>query len=196
MPEADPQDPISFATPPPKPYHPGALAHAFAGLQAGIVGVIWMFLCFFVGALWSGGGIWSVPNLFATTFYGDYAYQNEFFKVTWTGIAFIVVLYGTMGAIWGLAWRGRRGPLMSFLGALTGLAIYYLFFGFVWPRANPLISIYAPIRQVQVAHVLWGAALAKSPLYANRIAAALAPPVYRERGNGDGPATVSGDVIQ
>ena len=152
----------------------GWLIHALAGLQAGIVGVIWMFVCFVAAALWSDSGIWSVPNLFSTVFYGDYAYQNEFLRTTWAGTALIVVVYGLTGVVWGCFWKGRRRPLLSVYGALTGLALYYFFFHFVWPHADPLIPLYAPVMQLQVANVLWGAALARSPVYSARIAAALA----------------------
>ncbi len=140
---------------------PGFLVFASAGLQAGIVGVIWMFVLFVVAAFLTGGGIWSMPNLFATAFYGEYAWQNGFFRDTWSGIALLVVLYGSIGALWGCFWKDHRKPLLSFYGAILGLAVYYLFFNFVWTHVNPAIPLYAPIRQMQVAHVLWGAALSK-----------------------------------
>lgn len=155
----------------------GLLTHALAGLHAGIVGVIWMFACFAVAALLEGGGIWSIPNLFSTTFYGDFAYQPVFLRSTWAGLALIIVLYGLMGAIWGCVWKEHRKALLSFYGALTGLAVYYLFFNVVWVHLSPLIPLYAPVRQLQVAHILWGAALARSPGYSKRISAAMTPSV-------------------
>jgi hypothetical protein len=179
-----------------------SLIHALAGLQAGIVGVIWMYACFVAAALWGDGSIWSVSNLFSTLFYGDYAYQSEFLRTTWGGAALIVVLYGLIGAVWGCIWKDRRRPLLSVYGALTGLGVYYFFFNFVWTHADPLIPLYAPVRQLQVAHILWGAALAKSPVYSARIAAAVNPTgVTRDTGNGgDAPqeeaAIVSGELIQ
>jgi hypothetical protein len=195
---AEPREPVSSAAPPQPAahYRLGFLVPAFAGLQAGIVGVLWMFLCFFAGAIWTGSGIWSVPNLFSTIFHGEYAYQNEFFKSTWAGIALIVVIYGTIGALWGMLWRTRRPPLFSFAGAIMGMIVYYVFWDFIWPHANPLIADYAPLREIQVGHILWGLALAKSPAYAARIAAALTPaPAYPPPGP-DGPGTVTGEVIQ
>lgn len=196
--DAEPRDPTFYAPlPPPPPYRPGSLVFALAGLQAGIVGVVWMFLCFFVGAVWTGGGLWSVPNLFATLFHGEYAYQNEFFKSTWAGVALLVVIYGSIGALWGCVWRARRRPLFAFTGAILGLAVYFLFFDFIWPRVNPIISDYAPLREVELAHILWGMALAKSPFYASRIAAALGPtPVFHEPPASQGSGTVTGEVIQ
>lgn len=151
------------------------LLNAWAGLHAGMVGVFWMVGCFFVGAIWSGNGIWSVPNLFATLFHGDIAYEGVFLSTTWSGIALIIFLYGLLGVIWGCIWRERRTPFLSFLGALTGLAVYYLFFDLVWAHVNPLMPLYAPVAQMQVAHILWGAALARSPGYSRRLSAGSDP---------------------
>src|SRR5580704_1573241 len=64
----------------------GFLICSLAGLQAGVAGVIWMFGVFVVAAFWSGRGVWSVPNLFSTVFYGDFAYQDIFLRSTWAGL--------------------------------------------------------------------------------------------------------------
>jgi len=189
---------------------PGLLVYAMAGLQAGIVGVLWMFGCFVVAAFWSGGGIWSVPNLFSTVFYGDFAYQDYFLRSTWAGMALIVVIYGLLGAVWGCFWKSERKPLLAFFGALTGVAVYYLCFDFVWQYVDQLIPLYAPTRELQVAHILWGVALAKSPGYARRIAlaesgtppagppeSASPPPVLHSdnQPSGDDAESVSGELI-
>ena len=174
----------------------GLLLHALAGLEAGIVGVIWMFGCFVVAAFWEGRGIWAVPNLFSTLFYGDYAYQDQFLRTTWAGLAVIIVLYGIVGAVWGCIWKEERKPLLSFFGALTGLATYYFFFNFFWVHANPLIPLYAPVRQLQVAHILWGAALARSPGYSKRISATLTGPQISRGSNQAAAEIVSGELIR
>jgi predicted membrane-bound mannosyltransferase len=176
------------------------LIHALAGLQAGIVGVSWMFACFVVAAFWGGGGIWSVPNLFSTVFYGENAWQNEFFRTTWAGIALIVVLYGLIGIVWGCFLRDHRRPLLSFYGLLAGLATYLVFFGYVWAHVNPLIPLYAPVRELLVAHVLFGAALAKSPGYSVRIARAISPLAgsgsKRQASDQETAEIVSGELIR
>ena len=153
------------------------LTYALAGLEAGITGVIWMFACFFVAAYWNSSGVWSVPNLFATVFYGDYAYEGDFRRSTWAGIALIVVIYGLLGLVWGWLWKDNRRPMLSFYGAMAGLAVYFIFFDFIWTHLNPLIPLYAPVRQLEVAHILWGVGLARSPVYARRITTAMLPPV-------------------
>jgi hypothetical protein len=178
---------------------PGLLLSAMAGLQAGIVGVAWMFACFLTAAFWNGQSIWSMPNIFSTVFYGENVYADDFSRRTWAGMALIVVLYGLLGAIWGCIWKDRRKSLLSIFGALAGLAIYYLFFDFIWIHANPLIPLYAPARQLQVAHILWGIALARSPGYSRRIERAIAPPVLPEAAGGSGQeaaAIVSGELIR
>jgi hypothetical protein len=109
-------------------------------------------------------------------FYGDYVYQDEFFHTTWAGLATIVVIYTVLGMLWGVVLGERRRPLLAFSGALTGLLVYFLFFNFIWVHLAPSIVLYAPARQLEVAHILWGAVLAKSPAFAARISAAAAPP--------------------
>lgn len=206
--------PESPAAPP-----PGMLTYAVAGLHAGMVGVIWMFACFAIAAYWNGSGIWSVPNLLSTVFYGDYAFDDQFFRFTWAGLAILIVVYGLLGILWGCIWKQDRKPLLSFYGALTGLAVYYVFFHFIWPRANPMIAFHAPVRQLAVAHILWGAALARSPGYSREIAAAAqhhpaamqslnfsgsGSPTGSSTGNStgvstgsqDGAESVSGELIQ
>lgn len=154
-----------------------------------------MLGCFAVAALWIGRSIWAVPNLFSTVFYGDLAYQDEFLRTTWAGLAVIVVTYGILGGVWGCFWKERK-PLLAFLGALTGLATYYLLFSFFWARVDPLIPLYAPIRQLQVAHILWGAALARSPVYATRISQTVSESRNPVPHGQAGAQIVSGELIR
>jgi hypothetical protein len=176
----------------------GLLIHALGGLQAGIAGVIRMFACFVVAALWNGRGLWSVPNLFSTVLYGEDAYQGQFRRSTWAGLALIVVLYGVAGVVWGCVWK-RRKPLLPLYGALTGLATYYLFFSYVWIHVDAMIPLYAPITQLQVAHILWGMALAASPDYAARIKMAITPTVVappNAEASQEAAESISGELIR
>lgn len=161
-----------FASPPPTRLP----VYAMAGLQAGVTGVFWMLGCFAVAAFWGGHSLWAVPNLFSTVFYGEDVAQDEFLRSSWAGLALIVFIYGVLGVVWGWWWKGERKPLLTIFGALTGLVTYYLFFGLIWPYAVPVMALYAPVRQLQVAHILWGVALANSPVYSSRIILALLPP--------------------
>jgi hypothetical protein len=175
--------------------------HALAGLQAGVLGAIIMFLCLMIGSLWYGRSIWVVPNLFSTTFFGSEAYRNHLLSTSWAGIALIVAIYGILGTVWGCIWRDRRKPWLALYGALAGLVVYFFFYDFLWRHVNPLVTLYAPDRQLELGHVLWGMALARSPLYARRISASIVTPAGTspknsdETQDGDVPAVRSGEVI-
>ena len=151
--------------------------HALAGLQAGVLGALIMFVCLMLGSLWYGRSIWVVPNLFSTTFFGSGAYRNHLLSTSWAGVALIVAIYGLLGTVWGCVWRDERKPWLALYGAIAGLAVYFLFNDFLWRHINPLVTLYAPDRQLQVGHVLWGMVLARSPLYARRISDSTLAPV-------------------
>ncbi|HEY3825338.1 MAG TPA: hypothetical protein VGL82_12315 [Bryobacteraceae bacterium] len=147
-----------------------ALRHALAGLQAGVLGALLLFACLMLGSLWNGRSIWVTPNLFASTFFGSEVYRNQFLRTSWIGLALVVAIYGALGSLWGCIWRDKPRRWLALYGAIAGLGIYFLFFDVLWPHVNGLITLYAPNRQLQVGHVLWGMMLARSPLYARRIA--------------------------
>jgi hypothetical protein len=149
---------------------PLRLRHALAGLEAGVLGAVLMCGWLFLAGSWVRRSVWSVPNLFATTFYGPDAYANGFFRWSLAGMGLIVVLYGGLGILWGMIWQERQPAFLRLAGAATGLGVYVLFFDYIWPHANPLVALYAPNRQLQLAHVLWGIVLANSPRFARNIA--------------------------
>jgi hypothetical protein len=146
------------------------LRHALAGLEAGVLGAMILLACLMIGSLWDRRSIWVAPNLFSTTFYGIRAYNNHFLRMSWAGVALIIAIYGGLGSLWGCVWRDDRRRGLTFYGALTGIAVYFLFFHFVWKHANALLILYAPNLQLEIGHVLWGMVLARSPRFARRIA--------------------------
>jgi hypothetical protein len=158
-----------------KPSVPGSargpeLRHLLAGLEAGVLGALLMVACLMIGSLWNGRSIWVGPNLFATTFFGSEVYRNQLLRTSWTGVALIVAIYGLLGILWGCVWRDERKRWLRVYGAVTGLCVYYLLYDLVWRHVNPLIPLYAPDRQLQLGHLLWGIVLASSPAFARRIA--------------------------
>ena len=144
--------------------------YAVAGLEAGVLGCFPMVGWMMLASLWNHRSIWAIPNLLATTFYGMDAYRDQWLRSTWSGLAMIVAIYGLAGAIWGLIWGERRPPLLWLYGAAAGILVFYAFFHLIWKHANPLIPLYSPDHQIEFAHLLWGMALARSPLYSRRMA--------------------------
>ena len=149
--------------------HP-RLQHALAGLQAGVAGSLIMLVWLMIGSRWERHSAWLVPNLLSTTFYGSDAYTGRFTHTSWVGLALIVAIYGILGAVWGLVWPAERKAWRRIAGVLFGMLAYFLLFDFVWKHVNPLVTLYAPNRQLQAGHILWGLTLARTPLYSRRIA--------------------------
>jgi len=182
-------------------YRPGrgpGLRHALAGLQAGVLGALVLFACLMLGSLWNGRSIWVVPNLFATTFFGSHVYRNQLLRTSWAGIALIVAVYGGLGTLWGCIWRDERTPWLGLYGAVAGLCVYFLFYDLLWRHVNPLVTLYAPDRQLELGHLLFGLALARSPLYARRIADSLLnkPAAPREVYDVEAQEVRSGETIR
>jgi hypothetical protein len=144
--------------------------HALAGLQAGMVGALAIILWTDLAAAWGRRSFWMVPNLYATTFYGSRVYVNQFTRGSWSGLAMMIAICGVAGTIWGVIWRDQARPFLTLCGAVAGLLFYYFLFDLVLKHTSPLVPLYAPERQIQIGYVIWGLALARSPLYSRRIA--------------------------
>ena len=153
-----------------------SLRHALAGLQAGIFGALTMLAFLMAGSAIERHSPWLVPNLFASVFYGSDVYLNRFLHTSWSGLALVLALYGCLGAMWGCIWRDRGARWLAFYGALFGLAVYYITFHFLWKRVSPMMFLYAPDRQLEVGHIIWGMVLARAPRYARSIAARTSTP--------------------
>ncbi len=175
----------------------GGLRYPLAGLEAGVVGALILIAWLMLASFFAGRSVWLTPNLFATTFFGGGVYRNHFMHGSWTGIAAILAVYGVLGLFWGCIWREKRTRGLTFLGALAGIGVYFLLVDLLLPHVNPLIAVYAPVRQLEIGHVLWGMMLARSPRYARRIDETIspAPPASGELQEAE-PAVSSGEVIQ
>lgn len=147
-----------------------------AGVHAGVLGAMALLACVMIGSVWDHRSIWTVPNLFATTFFGSAAYRNQLVRTSWSGIALVLALYGVLGMVWGVIQGGRGKRAIALSGAIAGLLVYFVLYDFIWKHANPLIPLYAPDRSLELGHLLWGLVLARSPLYSRRIAESLATP--------------------
>ncbi len=141
-----------------------------------MLGALYMSVWLMLGSRLARRSIWNIPNLFATTFYGPIAYRDQYFRGSWSGVALIVAICGLGGMLWALVWRDDRQPFLTLFGAMAGLAVYFLFFDFIWKWVNPEIPMYAPFRQLQIGYILWGIALARSPQFSRSIAKANGAP--------------------
>jgi hypothetical protein len=144
-------------------------------LEGGMFGALLMIVWSMSGSLWSRRSIWAIPNLYSTVFYGSRVYTNQFLRSSWSGVALMLFVCGLGGIVWGLlgsgVWRTERRFFLALFGALVGLFLYYILFHAIWRNGSSPIAIYAPEPETQIGYVIWGLALARSPVYARRLAA-------------------------
>jgi len=148
------------------------MAHALAGLQAGMAGALVMLAWLTAAMLWVHHSVWWFPNLMATTFGGDAALQQGFGRYTASGLALHLTQYSLVGVAFavltamplpGVGKLVDSGLVLA--GVIIGVAWYYLMYGLVWKNVNPLISLYSPDRAILVAHVFYGLMLGRLPAY-------------------------------
>jgi len=145
-------------------------AHSLlAGLESGIIAALVLLGWLALASAWYRRSIWTAANIMATTFYGEAALGREFTFRTVAGIALYLVLYGTIGALFGLTLASRGAGLrITLIGVLVGLGWYYLSFAILWQNINPLIPLYTHSGPMMVGHALYGGLLGRFTRYVDR----------------------------
>ncbi|MBZ5591576.1 MAG: hypothetical protein LAP39_05030 [Acidobacteriia bacterium] len=144
---------------------------AVAGIEAGIVGALVLLGYVALDSAWHRHSIWSVPNLFASTFYGESAYQPGFGARTSVGVALLLFLYGVLGLLFALTVRDHGTRMRVLLaGLIYGTGWFFLSFDILWKHVNPLMKLYSPDRAMLVGHLLYGGTLGRGfPAYLKSI---------------------------
>jgi hypothetical protein len=141
-------------------------AVALAGLQAGMVGVLWMLAWLGLSAVWQKDSFWKPENLFATAFYGGDAYRAGFVHTTFAGLSLYLLIYSTLGALFAVAVRGRLRPSFTLLASvLLGAAWYYLSFRLWWKSVIPLAYLWHAETPTLIGHLLYGTFLSRFEVY-------------------------------
>jgi hypothetical protein len=145
---------------------PGAFSTLLAGLQAGMLGALWMLAWLGVSSAWQNLGFWNSENLFATAFYGSDAVRSDFSLKTLPGLALYLLLYSLLGGIFALVVHNRVRPFRLILGAiLFSLAWFYLSFHLIWKSAMPLAYLLYSDRPMVVAHLIYGICVGRYPAH-------------------------------
>ena len=150
---------------------------ALAGIQAGVIGTLVLLGYLALDSAWHRRSIWLVPNLLASTFYGESAYQPRFGARTGAGLALLLVLYGVLGALFGLVVRDQGSRLrVTLLGLIFGTGWFFLSFDVLWKYVNPMVRMYSPDRAMLVGHLLYGGLLGRRfPVYVQSMNAVKSP---------------------
>ena len=144
---------------------------ALAGIQAGIVGALILLGYLALDSAWHRRSIWTVPNLMASTFYGESAYRQGFRASTSVGVALLLLLYGALGLLFALVVRdhGTRERVVL-AGLIYGTGWFFLSFDILWKHVNPMVQMYSPDRAMLVGHVIYGGVLGRGfPAYLKSI---------------------------
>src|SRR5438552_4976922 len=139
---------------------------AVAGVESGILGGSLMLVWLGLLSLVQGRSVWSVPNLLASTFYGEAALRRVFRWTTLSGVALHVIMSATAGLLFGLAVSGvvsRRRVML--LGVAAGAAWYFLSLGVFWRHVNPIVPLYGSGGGLFLAHLGLGMFLGAFPTF-------------------------------
>src|SRR5215470_630580 len=106
-----------------------------AGVEAGVLGGLFMMAWLATLSLLQGRSIWSIPNLLASTFYGEAALRRGFRWTTLSGVALHLIMTAVAGLVFGLAVGGvaSRSRVML-LGLASGMTWYFLTVGVFWKQ--------------------------------------------------------------
>ena len=166
----------------------GSLSALLAGLQAGMLGVLWMLAWLGASAAWRRLTFWTAENLMATAFYRDAALRADFCGATVSGLALYLLLYSTLGALFALAVGERLSRARTILaGMLFGLCWYYLSYHAIWRSLMPLAALLHPERPTVIGHLLYGAVLGRFPAYLGHGAETAPEPLPETEAQAGGP---------
>jgi len=129
-----------------------------AGLQAGMLGVLWMLAWTGLCAAWLRRSFWAPENLLASVFHPDGNIAMDFQAVTVEGLALYLLVYSLLGA--GFAVLAARQPMRPartlLLAVVAALAWYYFSFHLLWKTVSPSIAFLAAERPAVLGHVIYG----------------------------------------
>jgi len=155
----------------------GTLPMLLAGLQGGMVGVLWMLAWLGISATWQRRSFWTAENLLASAFYGDSAIRRGLAFSTLSGLALYLLLYSLLGAGFAVVVRGRVAPMrVMLLAILFSLCWYYASFHWIWKSLLPLVYLLHAERTTVIGHLLYGTFLGRYPGYLERSAQPAAAP--------------------
>jgi hypothetical protein len=175
-----------------------------AGLQAGLIGVLWMLAWLGISSMLERRGFWMAENLLASAFYGSAALRGGFSGSTLSGLALYILMYSVLGALFAWALHLYAKPtglprLTLILAAVAcGLGWYWLTFQMLWKNWIPLAAILHSRSGTVLGHVLYGTLIARFPAYLPRAAHCDEPAATHDVLNlpGTGMAAPAGDVPQ
>ncbi|HUI53579.1 MAG TPA: hypothetical protein VLY04_01320 [Bryobacteraceae bacterium] len=153
---------------------PAGMFPAFlAGLEAGMLGALWMLVWMGLSSTWQRRSFWAPENLMATAFDRNASIRGSFAGTTFSGLALYLLIYSLLGAVFATAVRERLPWVrIALLSMVFGMAWYYLSFQVIFKSVMPLVALLHVERSTVLGHLVYGAVLGRYPVYLRRLEAA------------------------
>lgn len=136
------------------------LEQCLAGLQAGMFGGITLLAVMTLVPVLDREPWWTYPDLLSGCFYGVGSINGGAGWPTISGAAFQLLIAGTGGLLFGLAFgRYATHRRITLLGLAWGLFVFLLSELF-YRLASPVVWAYLPRNAATVAHMIYGVCLA------------------------------------
>jgi len=144
----------------------GTLPLLLAGLEAGMLGVLFMLAWLGLSAKMQGRSFWTAENLMASTFYGGRAIRSGFAQRTLSGLALYLLLYSTLGAVFAALLSDRLPRFrILLLSVVFALGWYYLAFHVIWRSLAPLMVLLYSAQPMILGHLVYGTFLGRYPAH-------------------------------
>jgi hypothetical protein len=155
------------------------LPASLAGLEAGMVGALWMLAWLGTSAVWQQRSFWTPENLMSTAFDRNASLGARFTGSTCAGMALYLLIYSLLGVLFALAVRGGRVPgrRVMLLAVTFALAWYYFSFQWIFKITLPLVALLHVERATVLGHLVYGTMLGRYPLYERRLVGTTEPAV-------------------
>ena len=138
-----------------------------AGLQAGMLGALWMLLWMGLIAVWQRRGFWTPENILASVFRPRGDIPVDFGGATISGLALYLLLYCLLGGGFALlAGPGRMRPArVKLLALVFALAWYYSSYHLLWKAMAPAMALFNTPGPTVAGHLIYGVALGRFPVH-------------------------------
>jgi len=138
-----------------------------AGLQAGMLGVLWMLAWMGLCAMWLRRDFWAPENLLASLFHPADNIATEFGARTISGLALYLLIYSLLGGVFAAVagTHPMRPARRVLLAILTGLGWYYFTFHLLWRTISPPVAFLNAEPPAVLGHLIYGLVLGRFHTY-------------------------------
>jgi len=147
-----------------------SLRLSFAGLEAGMLGALWMLAWMGLSYTLQQRSFWTPENLMATAFDRNSSLAPLFTWATCAGLALYILIYSALGAAFSGLLRDRVPQRRVMLLAVIYAVVWYYFsFRWMFKLGLPLVALLHVEHTTIVGHLLYGTMLGRYPLYVHRL---------------------------